>query len=154
MKGISEKEKIIEAGKRLKELGLDNDMFINPFIKNQKIFQYETVNISEKLVMSGISFDPDDECKKAINNIKKNKGLPYAAIKSITEFGVLYSILYVSDYFGDWGYERPNECKTIKSYGEKTFFVDSYVYNSTDDILSDYGSILVQNTNGGLVRVG
>lgn len=68
----------------------------------------------------------------------------YHVIKTQTEFGLLYSFLYVSNYKEEW----EMELEDIKK-GQLL----AYVYNSTDDILSEIGYIGIQPKNGGVVRV-
>ena len=57
----------------------------------------------------------------------------------------MYSMLYVSNYPEEWEMDR-EMLKDNIAY--------AYVYNATDPVLSEIGSIAVQPVNGGLVRIG
>ncbi len=107
---------------------------IADFVKHDKIYMSE---------FGGIIYDLDDNAKDAVEQVKKDGLFPYHVIKSETEFGSCYSVLFVGNDTDAWNFERPN----------KDGIIDAYVYNATDPILSEIGSIGVISTNGGLQRV-
>ena len=99
---------------------------------------------SGKVLMSefgGVLYDPDEECKKAIENTKEY-GLPYHVVKTQMEFGPVYAVLYVSDEKDAWPEERYD-----KRYGEILSSVWMPQYQS-----SEGGMIGVSPANGGLMR--
>ena len=91
----------------------------------------------------GILYDANEKCKEACTRVIERGGLPYHVIRTQTEFGDLYAVLYVSENTQEWKLERP-DCN-----GEMV----AYVYNTTDDMCSEYGDIVVTSANGGLARV-
>jgi hypothetical protein len=70
--------------------------------------------------------------------------LVYFAIRSYTEFGILDSFLYVSDYEEEWEMDNRDL---------KDGYVYAYVYNHDCPEYSEIGLIRVQPRFGGLVRV-
>lgn len=75
-----------------------------------------------------------------------NKGYKvYHLIHNFTEFGELYTILFVANDVKEWKRDK-------KELKEGIAF--SYVYNVDTDWCSEFGSVLVKSNIGGLVRVG
>lgn len=98
----------------------------------------------------GILYWPTD---KQIELIKKFEdqynGLVYHAISSTTEIGELLTLLYISQYEADW----PTDREDLKNYDPRYgYSIMAYVYNLTNDIFSEFGSVCVKPKNGGLVR--
>lgn len=119
-----------EAETRMKELGLMEDVV--------KKFRNGDMLVSE---FGGILFDPDDDAKKAIDETK-DYGLPYHVVKSVTNVGVMYAVLFVSKYRDEWGHEH---------YDKKSHTILANVYNKDMD-LCEIGLIGVEPVNGGLIR--
>ena len=119
-----------EAEIRMKELGLMEDVV--------KKFRNGHMLVSE---FGGILFDPDDDAKKAIEETK-DYGLPYHVVKSVTNVGVMYAVLFVSKYRDEWGHEH---------YDKKSHTILANVYNKDMD-LCEIGQIGVEPVNGGLIR--
>ena len=71
----------------------------------------------------------------------------YAVTHELTSIGEMWSFLYVSQYKEDWEY-------SITSYDLNAYYVASYVWNKTDDYLSEFGDIVVKCFGGGLNRIG
>lgn len=69
----------------------------------------------------------------------------YAITHEFTDFGELYDFLIVTNYPEEWD-------DAVYSYGNKhTLF--AYVWNKSDEWLSEFGSITVQSFGGGIRRV-
>ena len=98
------------------------------------------LNLSE---YNGILFHLNDDEKEMIKTWEQDECLVYHVIKSKTSFGLLYSLLYVSDTEDEWEMDFEN----IK---EHCPFV--YVINKTVPEYSEFGSITILPRNGGLVR--
>ena len=93
----------------------------------------------------GALYEVDDEEQKIINDFEKeNNALVYHMIHDRFEFGECYSILYVSQYKSEWSDDR-NDIKEG--------YALVYVKNVTDDICSEFGSIAIRPSFGGLVRL-
>ena len=71
--------------------------------------------------------------------------LVYHVIHTYTQFGELYNFLYVNDCEEEWEMDNAD---IVDGY------VVAYVWNKSDDFLSEIGSIVVREIIGGLVRVG
>lgn len=98
----------------------------------------------------GILYWPAD---KQIELIKKFEDqyncLVYHGISSTTEIGELLTLLYISQYESDW----PTDREDLKNYDPRYgYSIMAYVYNLSNDIFSEFGSVCVKPKNGGLVR--
>ena len=71
--------------------------------------------------------------------------LVYAVTHEYTDFGECYDFLYISDYKSDWKYMLMPQ-KTM-------FYVSAYVWNKSDDICSEFGTIGIRSFGGGIKRV-
>ena len=71
----------------------------------------------------------------------------YAITHEYTEFGEMWSFLYVSQYTEDWEY-------SLTDYEDGSYYVASYVWNKSDEMLSELGDIVVRSFGGGLNRIG
>lgn len=69
----------------------------------------------------------------------------YAITHEYAEFGECYSFLIVTDYKEEWG-------DLLLKLG-KSYHAFSYVWNKTDDYLSEFGTILIQSFGGGIRRI-
>lgn len=69
----------------------------------------------------------------------------YAITHELTDFGELYDFLIVTDYKEEWE-------DLICQYSKNEFSAFSYVWNKSDDYLSEFGTILVQSFGGGIRR--
>lgn len=100
------------------------------------------VNVS---YANGILYWANDTEKSIISEFeKKYNVLVYHAIYSETEFGRLFSMLYISEYTEEWMYERENF-----EYG----MVCARVVNLDDALCTETGIIGVQPRFGGLIRI-
>ena len=90
----------------------------------------------------------NDELMKKIKEIEKKYDiLVYAITHEYTEFGEMYSMLYVSEE-DESGYYEPHKT------AENEYIVDAYVWNVDNSEFSEFGSIAVHSQFGGLKRVG
>ena len=123
-----------EAIERMKMLKLSNSCI--------KAFQRGEVWESEGI---GALYDLTEEEQKIVNDFeKKNNGLVYHVIHNMTQFGELYSLLFVGKHEEEWQMDRQDIEENI---------VFAYVYNKTDDWCSEFGSIMVKPSIGGLIRI-
>lgn len=74
---------------------------------------------------------------------KEYDGVVYHVIHNMTEFGELYSMLYVSKYEEEWEQDREDI---------KDGYALVYVMNKDDDTCSEFGSIGIRPNIGGLIR--
>lgn len=76
---------------------------------------------------------------------EENGAMVYHAQLTHTKFGDMLSLLFVSKYEEEWKYERED----MDAGG----YVQAMVFNLDDDNLSDFGTIQVEPSMGGIVRV-
>lgn len=133
---ISIENKKAEAIKRMKALGIYSET-IKQFMKDN------LVSYSEPPM--GANYWLNEDQRKIVEGFEQEyNALVYFAIRSVTEFGVLDSFLYVSDHEEEW--EMDND-------DIKAGYVVAYVYNYDVPYFSEIGGIAVQERFGGLVRV-
>lgn len=134
---ITRENKKTEAINRMKAL----DLF-DPCIKAFK--NRDEVQLSE---MTGglYEFSRDEELNAKIKEFEEEyNALVYHVIHTYTNFGEMYSFLYVSDYKEEW--EMDNE-------DIQDNYAMSYVWNKDYPDFSEFGSIGIRQKFGGLVRV-
>ena len=133
---VSMEIKKAEAIKRMKVLDLYS-AYINAFEKKDQIFMSE---------MTGGVYEFDDNIE-LVSKVKEfeeeNNALVYHVIRTMTQFGELYSFLYVSDYDDEWQMDNDDIADG---------YAMAYVWNKTDEWLSEFGSIGVQGRFGGIIR--
>ena len=71
--------------------------------------------------------------------------LVYAVTHEYTDFGECYDFLYIPDDKSDWKYMLMPQ-KTM-------FYVSAYVWNKSDDMCSEFGTIGIRSFGGGIKRV-
>lgn len=135
---ISREIKKVEAINRMKALDLFKPC-INAFKTRNE------VQLSE--ITGGLyEFSNDDDLNTQIENFEKEyNALVYHVIHTYTTFGELYNFLFVGDYEEEWEMENENI---------QDGYTFAYVWNKTDEWCSEFGSIMVEEKFGGLVRVG
>ena len=131
---MTRQEQKTEAIERMKMLKLHS----NPI----KEFEIEDViNLSEH---GGMLYWLNDEQQKMVKDFEeKYNAVVYHVIHDYTEFGEMYSFLYVSDSPNEWEYDRDDLEHGIALV---------YVKNVNDDWCSEFGSIGIRPQFGGLVR--
>ena len=131
---MREKQKA-EAIKRMRKLNVIKDA-IKQFEEN------DMVMVSE----NGFLYWLDEEQKKMVEEFEREYGgLVYMVIHNLTEFGELYSMLYVSKVESEWYLDNEDLEDNIAL---------AYVKNVDDDLCSELGSIAIQNRFGGIIRIG
>lgn len=112
----------------------------------QTIQQFKGGQVSYSEPPLGANYWLDDEQKEIVKKFEEeHNALVYFVTRSYTEFGMLDSLLYVSDYEEEWEMDREDI---------QDGYALAYVYNYDIPEYSEFGSIAVQNRFGGLVRVG
>lgn len=76
----------------------------------------------------------------------------YAITHEFTEYGELYDFLLVTDYPEEW----KDLLETYKGYEDNsnTFYAFGYVWNKTDNDLSEFGTVVIESFGGGIRRIG
>lgn len=132
---MTREQKKNEAIKRMKNLGLHENA-IKEFETEDKL------NLSEN---GGCLYWLNDDEKKRVQDFEKQyNAVVYHVIHNFTEFGEMYSYLYVSDHEEEWEYDNADL---------KDGYCMVYVYNATNEWCSEFGSIGIEPRIGGLVRV-
>lgn len=141
MCNVSKEIKKQEAIQRMTNLGL-----FKPCIK--AFTKYDEVQLSEPT--GGLyEFHDDEELNEKVKEFEANyNALVYHVIHSPARIDGytmdMYNFLYVSDYEEEWEMDRADIAEG---------YVMAYVWNKTDDWMSEFGGIMVQERIGGLVRV-
>ena len=133
---MNKEERFIEAIERMKLLKLDKKC-IEAFTKG-KVWESEGF---------GALYEVNDKEQQIIDKFEANHEncLVYHMIHNVYEFGECYSILYVSPDTDEWQRDKDDI---------KEGYVFAYVENIDNDWCSEFGSIAVKPSIGGLVRLG
>lgn len=132
---IPKELKIEEAVRRMKALGI-----IDYAIEQFK--EYGVVMVSEPPF--GALFTINEEQKKLVEEFEKEyNAVVYMIIRCYSTIGEMDSFLYVSDYEDEWG---------MDNFDIDDGYPMTYTYNYDMPDCSEFGSIGVQQRNGGLVR--
>lgn len=125
-----------------KQEAIERMKMLDIYAQAIKDFEKEDViNVSEH---GGILFWLDDEQQAMVKNFEeKYNATVYHVIHNYTEFGELYSLLYVSQHKEEWDYDKDD----IRHH---CAFV--YVVNKDEESFSEFGSIGIKSQFGGLVR--
>lgn len=132
---MNKEERFIEAIERMKLLKLDNSC-IEAFVKG-KVWESEGY---------GALYEVNQKEQDLIDNFEKNHPncLVYHMIHNVFEFGECYSMLYVSSDTDEWEQD--------KQY-IKDGYTFAWVENVDLDWCSEFGSIAVKPSFGGLIRL-
>ena len=123
-----------QALKRMKILGI-MEQPVKEFKEEGK------VNLSEN---GGILYWLNDDEQKIVDDFEKqHNGLVYHVIKSYTNIGLLYALLYVSEYTEEWEMD-------LADLGAGQAL--AYVINMDMPDCSEFGTIGIKPLNGGLAR--
>ena len=135
---ISREKKKEEAIKRMNVLGL-----FKPCIK--AFTKYDELQLTEPT--GGLyEFNDNAELNAKVKEFEEEyDALVYHVIHTYTQFGELFNFLYVSDYEEEWEMDNTDI---------EDGYAMAYVWNKSDDWMSEIGSIVVRERFGGLVRVG
>ena len=130
------KEKAIEIMQKL-------DIY-KPYITGYK--NHDKVCFYERFGGYWVYQEPEIEAK--MHELEQQYDITvYAITHEFTEFGELWSFLYVSNNGSD------NKYACVNSVGGD-FICLAYVWNKTDDWCSEFGSVEVRSFGGGLMRIG
>ena len=134
MSDLRERQKV-EAVRRMRKL----KMLDQPI----KEFANEGVlNLSEQ---NGALYWLNDNEKGIVKRFEKEYGgLVYHVIKSYTNFGLMYSLLFITKHAEEWGTDYK-----ILDDG----YAFAYVFNASMPDCSEYGTIAIKPCIGGVVRV-
>ena len=133
MENLREKQKQ-EAIERMKMLK----------IYSQAIKEFEKENVINVSEHGGILFWIDDEQQEMIKRFEeKYNAVVYHVIHNYTEFGELYSLLYVSQHENEWDYDKDDIKHNIAL---------CYVVNKDEENFSEFGSIGIKPQYGGVIR--
>lgn len=133
---MTKEERFAEALERMKLLKLDEPC-VDAF-KAGKVWESESY---------GALYEVNEEEQKIIDKFEHEHEnyLVYHMIHNIFEFGECYSILYVSPDTEEWQQDKDDI---------KEGYAFAYVYNKDDEWCSEFGSIAIKPSFGGLVRIG
>lgn len=134
MKNVSllEQQKL-EAVERMKMLNLIDNI----------IYEFKELDVLTRSER-GILFYLTDEEKELVKTWEtETENLVYHVIKNKMEFGLCYSLLYVSKHVEEWEADKEDLKEGIPLV---------YVINVDDMECSEYGSIGVKSFFGGLLR--
>ena len=133
MENLREKQKQ-EAIERMKMLK----------IYTQAIKEFEKENVINVSEHGGILFWLDDEQQEMVKQFEeKYNAVVYHVIHNYTEFGELYSLLYVSQHENEWDYDKDDIKHNIAL---------CYVVNKDEENFSEFGSIGIRPQFGGVIR--
>ena len=132
---MNKEERFIEAIERMKLLKLDNSC-IEAFAKG-KVWESEGY---------GALYEVNQKEQELIDNFEKNHPncLVYHMIHNIFEFGECYSMLYVSGDKEEWEQDKQDI---------KDGYTFAWVENVDLDWCSEFGSIAIKPSFGGLIRM-
>ena len=133
---VSREIKKQEAIKRMKVLDLYAP-YIKAFKDKDEIFMSE--------MTGGVyEFSDDTELVAKIKEFEAEyNALVYHVIHTFTQFGELYSFLYISDHEDEW---------EMDNAGLEEGYALAYVWNKDDEWCSEFGDIGVKGKFGGIVR--
>lgn len=136
----------MEAVNRMKKMDMLDDP-IKDFLETGRVWISENQNtgwgrIAILYFLHGYAHE--SEVKKALAPVIKAGGIPYHVIRNNTNMGVMYSILYVTKERTEW--EMDND-------DLKAGCAFAYVYNNTYPDLSEFGTIGVESSVGGILRI-
>ncbi len=133
---IAQKEKSIEL---LKKLDIYKP-YIDEFEKNDVVCYFERY--------AGFWGWQKPEVMKKKEDLEQKNGIKiYAITHELTHFGEMWSFLYVSKYKSDWKYQFS------KYNQDNEYVVSAYVWNVSDDWMSEFGNIAVRSFGGGIIRI-
>lgn len=123
-----------QAVERMKKLG----------IMEQPVKEFEDegkLNLSEN---GGLLYYLNKDEQKMVDDFEKeNNGLVYHVIKSRTTIGLMYALLYVSEYLEEWKMDMED-----LEEGQAL----AYVVNMDMPDCSEFGTIGIKPSVGGLIR--
>lgn len=123
-----------EAIKRMKALNLHENVI-------REFEQEDKLNYSDHGILYWL--DNLEYHEEILAKVKECNGLPYHVIRTQSNIGLTYEVLYVCNTENEWEFD---------SEDLKTGYCFVYVFNKTMPDCSEFGSIGVQPLYGGVVR--
>ncbi len=112
--------------------------YIDGFKRSGKICFYEN--------FGGFWVEQEPEIYDKMKEIEKEYGcVVYAITHEYTQFGELYDFLIVTKHASEW--------KGLVHTNGNTHNAFAYVWNKSDEILSEFGDITVTSFGGGIKRI-
>ncbi len=88
----------------------------------------------------------DEELQNKIKKLEEKYNCTvYAVTHEYTDFGELYDFLIVTDYKEEWN--------DLLNNVQGGYYAFAYVWNKTDNDLSEFGTISLQSFGGGIRRI-
>ena len=113
-------------------------------IYSPAIKEFEKENIINKSEHGGLLYWLDENEQEFVKEFEeKYNAIVYHIIHNYTEFGELYSLLFVSQHKEEWDWDNEDIKNNIAMV---------YVKNIDEDAFSEFGSIGIKSQFGGLVR--
>lgn len=135
MERQAKKDKAIEL---MKQLGI-YEPYIDGFKDEDKVCFFE--------MYGGFRVYQEPEIEAKMREIEREyKCVVYAITHEFTEFGELYDFLIVPNHKDDWD-------NIIFRQSKIEHIVFAYVWNKSEDLYSEFGSIGVKSFGGGIRRV-
>ena len=104
-------------------------------------FKSGVINRSEEM---GLLYWLDDEEKEMVKKFEEEReGVVYHVIKTLSNTGLMYSLLYVSKYAKQWEMDQGDI---------QGGFVFAYVVNKDMPDCSEFGTIGIRPSFGGVIR--
>lgn len=89
----------------------------------------------------------EPEIERKMKEIEKEHNcLVYAITHEFTPFGECWDFLIVTDYEEEWD--------TIAEKYGNSYYTFAYVWNKSDEMCSEFGTIAVKSFGGGITRIG
>ncbi len=130
-------ERKIKALEFMKKLDIYKP-YIKGFRKNNEVCFFEG--------FGGFWTWQDEELQNKIKKLEEKYNCTvYAVTHEYTDFGELYDFLIVTDYKEEWN--------DLLTNVQGRFYAFAYVWNKTDNDLSEFGTISLQSFGGGIRRI-
>ena len=130
-------ERKIKAIELMKKLDIYKP-YIEGFEKDNMVCFYEN--------FGGFWAIQEPEIQNKMINLQYEHDITiYAITHEFTEFGELYSFLYVNKYKNEWSFTLESEGNLHNAF--------AYVWNKDDDSCSEFGTICVRSFGGGIKRI-
>ena len=116
------------------------DSYIQGFEKNDEVCFFERY--------AGFWAWQDEDLQNKIKDLEEKYNCAvYAITHDYTGFGELYSFLIITEYKEEWD-------ELLIEYSKGQYSAFAYVWNKSDNDLSEFGTILVDCLGGGIRRIG
>lgn len=142
MKATREEQRA-EAIRRLEKW--ETDEFLKMAFENNELAVCEVFGNRYSNEFVVLSSELDKEILQQVRDAEATYGImAYVTIKTIAEFGIVYDILYVSENKEDWAIDAELMEDNVSM---------SYCINTTEPLFTEFGTIGIAATKGGLYRI-